>query len=283
LAGAYRDAGKIDEAISIYEQVRAAQQQSIGESDPAYWATCNNLGLAYRTNGDVDKALAVLEHAAKLETTARGTDNPVTLATRNQIGATLLAANRVDEAIRELESVRDAQATQMPASDPTALSTLYNLGMAYRVAGRNDDAVVLLQGVHTARSGRYGADHPETLETLNELIVALTNRRSFAEAADRAQELLHHNERKDVDAWQTQDARALLGTALAGQSNFDVAEQLLARACEGLLAHQQSIPKSLRAVRLRRAIQQLINVYEEVGKSPDAAKWREIAASLDGR
>jgi len=271
LAGAYRDAGRLDDAIRLYEQIRAAQSAQRGLDDPFVWSTSNNLAFALRLVGRFDDALAVFTAVRQSQTAARGADDPVTLATRNQIGATLLAANRTDDAVRELEAVRDAHAGKVPANDPTVLSNLHNLGIAYRQAGRPADAEPLLQQVRSSRESLVGRDHPDTLETLGELATTLIAAGKPADAESCARDLLSRRERRSPDAWQTMEAKSVLGAALAGQKKLADAEPLLIEGYEALAARRSTLPAGC----LLRAGERLVAFYESTGNANAASQWRK--------
>ena len=99
LAGAYRDSGRLDDAIALYQAVLSAPAVNAKPGDPFHWSTANNHAVALRMAGKFDDAIALFEQVRQSQTAARGADDVVTLATRNQLAATWLAAGRVDDAV----------------------------------------------------------------------------------------------------------------------------------------------------------------------------------------
>ena len=55
LALAYHDAGKLHEAIALFEQVRDASIKNLGADHPNSLGTLNNLAMAYKDAGKLKK------------------------------------------------------------------------------------------------------------------------------------------------------------------------------------------------------------------------------------
>ncbi|WP_314933479.1 tetratricopeptide repeat protein, partial [Actinomyces oris] len=61
LAGAYRDAGRLDEAIALYEQTLEDRSRLLGPDHPHTLITRSNLAGAYQDAGRLDEAIALFE------------------------------------------------------------------------------------------------------------------------------------------------------------------------------------------------------------------------------
>lgn len=72
---------------------------------------------------------------------------------------------------------------------------------------------------------------------------------------------------------RTANARSLLGGALLGQARSAEAEPLLLAGHAGLKQHEQAIPANAK-VRLDEAVDRLIELYTNLGKPDEVAKWR---------
>ena len=57
LARAYRDAGRLDEAIPLFERTLADRERVLGETHPDTLTSRNNLAYAYRAAGRLDEAI----------------------------------------------------------------------------------------------------------------------------------------------------------------------------------------------------------------------------------
>ena len=61
LAYAYKSAGRLDEAIPLYEQVLADSARVLGPDHPQTLASRNNLAAAYKAAGRLDDAKALFD------------------------------------------------------------------------------------------------------------------------------------------------------------------------------------------------------------------------------
>ena len=64
LAAAYQDAGKLPEAIALFERVRDARIAKLGPDHPDTLTTLNNLALAYQAAGKLAEAIAAATSAS---------------------------------------------------------------------------------------------------------------------------------------------------------------------------------------------------------------------------
>ena len=63
-ATAFQAAGKLPEAIVLYQQVRDARVKNLEADHPSTLTTLNNLGRAYKDTGKLPEALLLFEKAA---------------------------------------------------------------------------------------------------------------------------------------------------------------------------------------------------------------------------
>jgi hypothetical protein len=86
-------------------------------------------------------------------------------------------------------------------------------------------------------------------------------------------ECLTLREKAEPEAWQTFNARSMLGRALLGQKKYAEAEPLLLTGYAGMREREAKIPPPGR-VRLPEAAAGLIELYEMTGKPAEAEKWQ---------
>ena len=72
----------------------------------------------------------------------------------------------------------------------------------------------------------------------------------------------------------------MLGDSLLGQKKYTEAEPLLVSGYEGMKQRQDKIPANGR-VRLKEALQRLVQLYEETGRPDQAAEWKQKLAEFD--
>lgn len=79
--------------------------------------------------------------------------------------------------------------------------------------------------------------------------------------------------------WATFSARSALGENLLSRKEYAEAEPLLLSGYEGLKERQAMIPAGSKR-RLKEAIECLIRLYEETGRTDAAAQWKQKLAEL---
>ena len=85
LARAYRETGRVADAIPLVEQVLAARERLFGGSDPRTLASRNNLASAYRATGRAADAIGLFEENLAACERLFGADHPRTLASRHSL------------------------------------------------------------------------------------------------------------------------------------------------------------------------------------------------------
>ena len=65
LANAYHASGRLDEAVTLFDQALVATRKKLGEEHPGTLLAKSNLAGAYQHAGQLDKALPLYEQAVK--------------------------------------------------------------------------------------------------------------------------------------------------------------------------------------------------------------------------
>jgi tetratricopeptide (TPR) repeat protein len=99
LASAYRSAGRLGEAIPLYEQTLTDTERVLGTDHPGTLTCRNNLASAYRSAGRLREAIPLYEQTLTDRQRVLGTDHPDTLTSRNNLASAYQAAGRLGEAI----------------------------------------------------------------------------------------------------------------------------------------------------------------------------------------
>jgi len=227
LAGAYCDAGRLDEAITLYQQNFADSIRILGPNHPGTLTTRSNLAGAYCDAGRLDEAITLYQQTLEDRTRILGPHHPDTLLSRNNLASSYWHAGRLDEAITLYEQTLKDFENLLGPNHPDTLTTQDNLAITYRTAGRLSEALPLLEQTLTDRSCTLGPNHPDTLTTQANL--AITYR--TAGRLDEAITLLEQN-LKDFenllgpDNPLTQASRHNLAGAYHAAGRFEDAEKL---------------------------------------------------------
>ena len=172
LASAYQDAGRLDEAIALFEQTLEDRTRILGPHHPDTLASRNNLAYAYRDAGRLDDAIAL--HGQTLEDRTRilGPHHPNTLTSRNNLASAYQDAGRLDDAIALFEQTLEDRTRILGPHHPHTLTTRNNLAYAYQDAGRLDEAIALHGQTLEDSTRILGPHHPHTLISRNNLAYA---------------------------------------------------------------------------------------------------------------
>ena len=169
LAGTYRDAGRLDKAIALYEQNLEDSIRVLGPDHPSTLTSRFNLAGAYRASGRLDEAITLYEQVFTGRSRVLGPNHRSTLTSRDQLTDTYWEAGRFDEAITlKKQILADAMRIMGPDS-PGASAARNNLAATYRDTGRLDEAITLYKQNLDDVSRILGLDHPETLASRHRL------------------------------------------------------------------------------------------------------------------
>ncbi|OLL12068.1 tetratricopeptide repeat protein, partial [Actinomyces oris] len=169
LADAYRDAGRLDEAITLHEQTLTDRTRILGPHHPDTLASRNNLAGAYRDAGRLDEAITLHKQTLTDRTRILGPHHPDTLASRHNLAYTYCKTGGFDEAIALYEQTLTDHTRILGPHHPHTLTTRNNLAGTYRDACRLDEAITLYEQTLTDHTRILGPHHPHTLTTRNNL------------------------------------------------------------------------------------------------------------------
>ena len=172
LASAYRDAGRLDEAIALFEQNLEDRTRILGPHYPDTLISRNNLASAYRDAGRLDEAIALFEQNLEDRTRILGPHHPDTLISRHNLASAYQDAGRLDEAIALYEQNLTDHTRILGTNHPHTLISRHNLASAYQAAGRLDEAIALYEQNLEDRTRILGPHHPHTLASRNNLASA---------------------------------------------------------------------------------------------------------------
>ena len=162
LAGAYRAAGRLTEAITLYEQVLPDSIRVLGENHPNTLNSRNNLAGAYRAAGRLTEAITLYEQVLPDSIRVLGENHPNTLNSRNNLAGAYRAAGRLTEAITLYEQVLPDSIRVLGEDHPNTLNSRNNLACAYAAAGRITEAITQFEQVLTDCTRVLDEDYPLT-------------------------------------------------------------------------------------------------------------------------
>ena len=172
LAGAYQSAGRLGQAIDLYEQTLADSERILEADHPDTLVLRNNLASAYESAGRLGQAIDLFEQNLADRLRVLGPGNPDTLASRGNLAYAYESAGRLDEAIPLFEQTLADSLRVLGPDNPDTLASRGNLAGAYQSAGRLDQAIDLYEQNLADRLRVLGPDNPDTLTSRNNLAYA---------------------------------------------------------------------------------------------------------------
>ena len=232
LAIAYQDAGKLEEAITLYEQNLKDFEDLLGPDHPETLTSRNNLANAYQDAGRLNEAIVLYEQALTDSTRILGPNHLYTLAAQSNLASAYRDSGRLDKAIELLQQSLTDRTRILGLEHPDTLLSRSNLAGAYLESGRLDKAIELLQQTLTDSTRILGPSHPNTLISRNNLANAYQATGRLNDAI-----YLHH---QNLD-----DRTRILGpdhpSTLASRNNVAYAYQDVGRLDEAIPLLEQSL------------------------------------------
>ena len=232
LAVAYEDAGRLDEAITLYQQNLTDCTRVLGPLHPDTLTSRNNLANAYQESGRPDEAITLHEQNLKDLENLLSPGHPYILTSRNNLAETYRAAGRLDEAITlHAHTLEDRTRILGPHHSDT-LASRNNLALTYQDANRLDEAITLHEQDFDDSTRTLGPHHPHTLASRNNLAVAYRD-------ASRLDEAITLHEQN------LEDRTRILGPhhpdTLISRNNLAEAYQAAGRLNEAITLYQQNL------------------------------------------
>jgi len=190
LAGAYKAAGRLTEAVRLYEEGRDAWVGVLGPEHDLTLIALSDLATAYVRIAKLEEAIRIFEQVRDVQLRRFGPDHAETLGTLSNLAVAYDAAGRREEAVRLLEQCVGAKEKVLGADHPQTLKTLGTLGLSYVGAGRLAEASRVLERVREAAGKKFGPDHPEALRALHNLALAYQEAGRVAEATPILEQVL---------------------------------------------------------------------------------------------
>ena len=162
LAAAYLAAGRVDEAIPLFEQILGVRQRTLGHDDSETLVSQNNLASAYQDAGRIAEAIRLYELNLEVRERLLGSDHPSTLNSRGNLAAAYRDGGRVGEAIPLLEQTLADRERVLGPEHLDTQATRRKLATAYQDAGRAAEAIPLLERTSADRKPVLRTDRLDT-------------------------------------------------------------------------------------------------------------------------
>jgi hypothetical protein len=140
LAAAYQAAGRVTEAILLFEQTLAGRERLLGSDHPDTLSARSTLAAAYHAAGRIADAIRLVQETLAAQERLLGADHPSTLASRNNLASAYRATGRPAEAIPLFEMNVAACERLLGADHPKTMASRHHLDLARQEAAQAENA-----------------------------------------------------------------------------------------------------------------------------------------------
>ena len=172
LATAYEQAGRMAEAMSVFEAALADRERNLGVDHPETLTARVSLAHSYQAAGLQAQAMALYEETLAAADRLLGSGHRDTLAIRSGLAAVYQSAGRRNDAIRLLERTLAESERSLGATHPDTITARSGLAAAYQSVGQNKEAIAAYQRVLHDLEASPGPDHLETIAVRGQLASA---------------------------------------------------------------------------------------------------------------
>jgi tetratricopeptide (TPR) repeat protein len=169
LAAAYERAGRMAEAMTVFEAALADRERNLGADHPETVAARLNLAHSYEAAGLTGQAVGLYEQTLADAERILGGSHRDTLAARASLAAAYQGAGRRSDSIRLYERTLAEAERSLGAAHPQTHAARASVAAAYQAAGRSKEAIATYQRVLLDMDGDQGAGHLETIGVRGQL------------------------------------------------------------------------------------------------------------------
>jgi len=316
LALVHQNRRNYPEAEALFKEALEASSAELGHRHSLTLSIKNNLAALYIDQGRCASAETLSKEVLEVASTMMPADHPFVLRVKRNLGILSCYMKKFDRGIPLLEETLRLQRAKLPPDHQNLLEAQATLGRAYRDAGRTAEAIPLLEEVRQqgpkapdlawvgntllaayAEAGKkteaaalataqvqaarktFPDNGPQLATALSDVGKAFLDARAYADAEPLLRESLALGEQKAPDAWNTHNARSILGGVLLGEQKYADAERHLVDGYHGMKRFETDPAHKSRGrsemQQLAEALERLVQLYDAWGKREEAAKWRQ--------
>jgi len=169
LAGLDLEAGRYDEALRGYEQVRAIDERERGPDHPDTVLALENIGTVLEAMHRPDEAVEVLRRAAGARERIHGAGDPETAKALYRLSVAETSAGDLDAAAASVSRAIRIFENAYGDDHPWLQYSWNALAVLYWRQGRLEDARPLLERALASIERTHGTDHPYAAQVANNL------------------------------------------------------------------------------------------------------------------
>jgi serine/threonine protein kinase len=266
--------GKLDESEAVHREALRMRRKLLGNEHQDVASSLVNLAGVFRDQGRLAEAETTYREALAIMRTLFGEQNPQVAAVLSRLASVLDREGRPADAEPLVREAWTIQRKVLGDDHPETVNSLSGLASLLVEEGKLDEAQALDQDQVAGMRARLPADDPALASAIYGLAVDLVKGEKVAEAEPLIRECLAIREKRLPDDWRTFNTRAMLGDNLLKQQKYAQAEPLLLSGYHGLQEREAKMRGPDRAF-LKKALQNLSQLYEATGRPDQAAEWKK--------
>jgi tetratricopeptide (TPR) repeat protein len=172
LAAAYEKAGRMAEAMSVFEAALADRERNLGAEHPETLTAAVSLAHSYEAAGLQAEAIGLYQETLAASDRLLGSAHRDTLAIRASLAAVYQATGRRSDAIRLYKRTLAEYERSLGAGHRDTITARSSLAAAYQSVGQTKEAIAAYQRAVADSERTLGAGDVETMTTRCNLATA---------------------------------------------------------------------------------------------------------------
>jgi len=265
---------KFDEAEKYWREALEGRRRVLGETHSETLSSINNLAALLQGRGKLHEAEKLYREGIEIVSRSRGEDHPDYFLLQGNLGQLLFEQERLTEGEAHLQKALEGDRRILGERHPQTLRSLFNICELRLKQGALTDAESCYREVLDGRRHALSKESLEIADAMLDLSIVLNKQERYAEAEPLAREVLERAS-KPNPLFTKDQAMRILGESLVGQKKFNEAESILLERLTSLSGDEGSSAENR-----QEAIEQIIELYANWGKSEKAAEWKKNLSSI---
>ena len=268
--------GDLERAEALFVEALEMKREMLPEDNNEIAVNLNNLAVLARLRGEHERAERMYNEALEIQRRVLGPEHSEVAATMSNLAGLLNSLGRNAEAVALARGALDIRRARHEGDHPVIARILMNLGQWLDEGGETQEAAQMLREALAMQERLLAEDHPDRVISRVTLADHLLQQQQDGEACSIAEGSVETLSNALGDQhWRVAVARSVEGACLAAEGQPDQAEASLVAAVHGL------DDSAARANFRRQALRRLVDLYVELGRQDDAARYQRLLAELD--
>lgn len=266
--------GQPSEAEPLLKEVLNYFETRHGDEHPETQEVLLSLVRIYWSRSQTDQSIPLLERYYAAVESTKGPDHKMTVIARANLALNLHSAGQVEEALRLLnESFAGSVHIKGLSWVPNAIFE------SNVTLGKQEDAIAFIDDLLAAETQRTSNRSEEYVGLLAGYGFRCLELEAYAKAAELFERIIEKRDQIDLEDWNVESVRFMLGIARLGLQEFEEADRLLSEGAKGMELHIQDAPENARQDMIVQT-KRVASMYEAHDQPSQALKWRLTGSRL---